>query len=37
MVFRETVGVYFQNHMKHISALCEQKAEFRNVYKLWYT
>jgi hypothetical protein len=28
MVFRETIAVYFENHMKHING---QNAEFLNI------
>jgi hypothetical protein len=28
MLFGETVAVYYDNHTKHIDALCSQNAEF---------
>jgi hypothetical protein len=28
MLFRETIAVYCENHMKHTNALCGQNAEF---------
>jgi hypothetical protein len=28
MLFRETIIVYYDNHMKHINTLCGQNAEF---------
>jgi hypothetical protein len=28
MLFRETVAVHCENHMEHITTLCEQNAEF---------
>jgi hypothetical protein len=31
MLFRETVPVYCENHMKHINTLCGQNAEFYHV------
>jgi hypothetical protein len=31
MLFRETVAVYFENHMKHNNTLCGQNVEFQYV------
>jgi hypothetical protein len=28
MLFGETVGVYYENHMEHTNTLCEQNVEF---------
>jgi hypothetical protein len=28
MLFRETVAVYYENHMEHTNTLCGQKPEF---------
>jgi hypothetical protein len=33
MLFRETVAVYCENHMEHADTLCEQNADFCNIYK----
>jgi hypothetical protein len=33
MLFRETVTVYCENHTEHTDTLCEQNAEFCNIYK----
>jgi hypothetical protein len=33
MLFRETVAVYCENHTEHTNTLCEQNAEFCNIYK----
>jgi hypothetical protein len=29
MVYRETIAVDYENHMKHINTLCGQTAEFQ--------
>jgi hypothetical protein len=33
ILFKETVAVYYENHMEHTNTLCGQNAELCNIYK----